>query len=285
MSGGIKAWFKGLAFRATRPGLVPVHDKLDALRKRLEGLEDHLGYGPGAASKYASELAYWRYVTKGGGSEKDFGVPYEELFHRWQRDRLLQLSRFLSLPDEASIDRWCEDQSVVEIGAGPYPSCAAAPRWRRAVAVDPLAKGYSEEGMLPRTAGHVVYLEAPGERIPLPAGFADLLICENCLDHVGDPAAVVTEIMRLLRPGGLLWFLVDLSSYSDHMHPHPMNEVRVRALLAGFEVVREEISDHKSHPEAYGELRALLRKPMGRAGDQVGRAEVVVPAAKSSQGV
>ena len=55
---------------------------------------------------------------------------------------------------------------------------------------------------------------------------------------------------------------VDLSEHSDHMHPHPFNEARVRGLLAaaGFEVVTDRVSDHKSHPKAYGEYRGLLRR-------------------------
>jgi hypothetical protein len=79
---------------------------------------------------------------------------------------------------------------------------------------------------------------------------------------VSDPGAVLGEIRRLLRDGGLLWLLVDLSNYSDHMHPHPFNEERVRGLLnqAGFEPVKDRVSDHKSHPKAYGEYRGLLRK-------------------------
>jgi ubiquinone/menaquinone biosynthesis C-methylase UbiE len=108
----------------------------------------------------------------------------------------------------------------------------------------------------------IVYIEASGERTPLPSSSADLVIIENALDHVSDPAAVLTEIRRLLRPGGLLWLLVDLSEYSDRMHPHPFSESRARELLlrAGFQPLHQRTSDHKSHPQAYGEYRGLWRK-------------------------
>jgi ubiquinone/menaquinone biosynthesis C-methylase UbiE len=155
---------------------------------------------------------------------------------------------------------------VVEIGAGPYPAAAAAPAWGRAVAVDPLARAYVEEGLIPRSAAHITFVDAPGERVPLPAGIADLVIIENALDHVGDPGAVLREARRLLDgETGRLWLLVDLSEHTDRLHPHRFSEAGIRALLieSGFEAVSDRVSDHKSHPKAYGEYRGLLR-PMSR---------------------
>lgn len=264
---GIKSWLKHIAARLMRPGLAPLERTLVDIDRRLDQLKKSL---PAAddRQKHAEELAYWRWLVKTPEGRASLFAPFETAFGTWQRDRLRELAGCLELaapgedPDQA-LDAWCAEQSVVEIGAGPYPAVAAAPRWRRAVAVDPLAKGYAEEGLLPPAAAHITYIESSGERVPLPAGFADLVIIENALDHVSDPAEVLAEIVRLLRPGGLLWLLVDLSTYSDHMHPHPFDERRVRTLLnqAGFEVVTDRTSDHKSHPKAYGEYRGLLRKP------------------------
>jgi 2-polyprenyl-3-methyl-5-hydroxy-6-metoxy-1,4-benzoquinol methylase len=42
------------------------------------------------------------------------------------------------------------------------------------------------------------------ERIPYGDGEFDLLVCEDVLEHVEDPAAVLAECRRVLRPGGLL---------------------------------------------------------------------------------
>ena len=251
--------------RMMRPGLLPVHERFAQLEKRIGAVSDRLGTLDEEAHKYESELAYWRWLIKKGGSEKDFGAPFAEVFGRWQRNRLIKLGVFLGLApvgEPGDIDDWCAARSVIEIGAGPYPAVAAAAKgWARCVAVDPIAKGYVQEDLVPEAAKKVVYIAAPGEQIPLPAGFADLLVIENCLDHVTDPERVVAEIRRLLRPGGYLWLFVDLSNHKDEMHPHPFNEERVRALLRSFQVVRDEVSDHKAHPEAYGGYRGLLRKP------------------------
>ena len=260
MPGGLRDRLRRLAARLFKPGLAGVHERLDRLERAVLGRIDRLGRSP---EKYEEELGFWRWLATSEESQKRMHGTFHVAFSRWQRLRLLELGERLGLGSEDALDAWCEGQSVVEIGAGPYPAVAAAPAWRRAVAVDPLAKGYAREGLLPEACAGVTYIEAPGEDVPLASGFADLVIIENALDHVGDPEAVVAECRRLLRPGGLLWVLVDLSEYRDHMHPHPFSEARIRGLLAaaGFETVHDRVSDHKSHPEAYGEYRGLLRKP------------------------
>ncbi len=267
-----KHLLKRLVARAMRPGVWPLDQRvagvdagLERLGDRVARLEEALEKFSGSTidrEKHREELAYWRWLIKTEKGRASLHAPFEQVFGGWQRERLLELGGALEGVGAAGLDEWCAGQSVVEIGAGPYPAVAAAPRWRRAVAVDPLARSYAEEGLLPAAADHITYLEAAGERIPLPAGFADLVIIENALDHVSDPEAVLLEIRRLLREGGLLWLLVDLSNYTDHMHPHPFNEERLRALLraAALEVVADRVSDHKSHPQAYGEYRGLLRK-------------------------
>lgn len=254
---------KRLLARIVRPGVAGIEARLRRIEEALEPIA-------GAAlnqDKYREELAYWRWLIKSERGRASLHGPFAEVYGGWQRERLRELGRTLGLDGDEGLAGWCAEQSVVEIGGGPYPAVGAAAGWRRAVAVDPLAKGYVEEGLVPAACGRVTFLEAPGERVPLPASSADLVIIENALDHVGNPGAVVREIARLLRPGGLLWLLVDLSNYSDHMHPHPFNEQRVRTLVrdAGFEVVSDRVSDHKSHPKAYGEYRGLLRKAGGAA--------------------
>jgi ubiquinone/menaquinone biosynthesis C-methylase UbiE len=264
-----KDLLKRVMARIMRPGVWPLDQKLVRVDERVAGVDGRVARVEEALEKlsgstidrekHREELAYWRWLIKTEKGRQSLYAPFEVACGTWQRERIVELGQVLGVAD---VDAWCEGASVVEIGAGPYPAVAAAPRWRRAVAVDPLAKSYAEEGLLPAAADHVTYLEATGERIPLPAGFADLVIIENALDHVSDPGAVLLEIRRLLCEGGMLWLLVDLSNYSDHMHPHPFNEDRLRKLLkeAGFERITDRVSDHKSHPQAYGEYRGLLKK-------------------------
>lgn len=50
----------------------------------------------------------------------------------------------------------------------------------------------------------LVNLVARGEQIPLASGQFDLAICTQVLQYVPDPSAVISEIHRLLKPGGCL---------------------------------------------------------------------------------
>jgi ubiquinone/menaquinone biosynthesis C-methylase UbiE len=43
-----------------------------------------------------------------------------------------------------------------------------------------------------------------GERLPFRAGAFDLALALELLDHCQSPAAAVAEILRVLKPGGLL---------------------------------------------------------------------------------
>lgn len=272
-----------LLARAVRPAAWPIEQRLDRLlddsnRRSATavwrgGLDGHAiasdsSVDPAATRRLRQELTYWAAVAR--GADPDFPGDFRETFARWQRTRLYELADRLALagdfapgePIAGRMAEWCAQRTAVEIGSGPYPALAAA-RWRSAVAVDPLADGYFAEGLVPPEAERVAFLAAPGENVPLPDAVADLLIAENCLDHVVSPPRVATEIARLLVPGGLAWVLVDVLDKPDQLHPHAMDETNAQALLenAGLELVWGEVWDGHSHPLARGQWRALLRKP------------------------
>ncbi len=269
---------KMLAARAVRPGLLDLTARAEDLQHRLARLEAMESDNRGKINRlvaeaekrrdHSEELGFWRWLVQTDEGRKSIDGPFAQVFGGWQRDRLRELARVLKLAAnesglDAALDQWCAQQSVVEVGGGPFPAIIAAPQWRRGVAVDPLAKAYVEEGLVPPTGvDHVTHLAASGEEIPLPSCSADLLVIENALDHVTNPAAVMHEAHRLLKREGCVWLLVDLSEYRDAMHPHPFNADRVRALLrdTGFTIDHERTSDHHSHPKAYGEMRVLAHK-------------------------
>lgn len=277
-------WWKALrrvVARALRPGLAPIHRRLRRIervvahgRRRVwrGGLDgglwpaDSLGQDRYALHRLGSELGYWCDFFRDpsihpGLSRSDDPA---RVILGWQRGRLLELARCLGLPDEQALDAWCLAQRVVEIGGGPVPAVAAA-RWRAAVAADPLADAYAAERLSPPSPTYVP-LVALGEALPLPSASWDLVICENCLDHVDDPLAVLLEVRRLLHPGGHLWLLVDLDGPADWLHPHPMTLERIRSLLAaaGLSIAFERtLAEHASRGGAGGEYRALAVKHRG----------------------
>lgn len=58
----------------------------------------------------------------------------------------------------------------------------------------------------------VHYIQAPGEHLPFPDDSYDLVACINVIDHGRDPAAILREINRVLKPDGLLVFGVSTLS-------------------------------------------------------------------------
>ncbi|HET8970523.1 MAG TPA: methyltransferase domain-containing protein [Candidatus Nanopelagicales bacterium] len=73
------------------------------------------------------------------------------------------------------------------------------------------ARGYHHIGIdltasaLQRAAAWgVAPVRADVHALPLPAGCADVVTAGEILEHVGEPAAVVAEAARVLRPGGRL---------------------------------------------------------------------------------
>jgi SAM-dependent methyltransferase len=57
-----------------------------------------------------------------------------------------------------------------------------------------------------------------GEALPFVSGSVDLIICIQVLEHVNNPAQVISEISRILKPGGI----VILTTHGTMFyHPHP----------------------------------------------------------------
>jgi SAM-dependent methyltransferase len=55
--------------------------------------------------------------------------------------------------------------------------------------------------------------------IPVPDERFDMIICTQVLEHVPDPAAVLSEFHRILKGGGTLWLSAPLY-YAEHQIPY-----------------------------------------------------------------
>jgi SAM-dependent methyltransferase len=175
---------------------------------------------------------------------------------------------------------WVVDGSsdIAEFGSGPVGVIGFLPGGRR-IAVDPLNRFYSRNEHLTRLRDpSVEYLEVEGEATGLPAGSFDMVVMENCIDHTQDPEAVMREIRRILRPGGVLYLTVNGRSrpgYYVHRalarlaldpgHPHTYTAGRFRRMVErhGFEVAEFEVG---SWWAAWKEdLLSARRRPLAKA--------------------
>ena len=148
--------------------------------------------------------------------------------------------------------------TVVEIGAGVganAPYFAPGTAWR---VVEPNA--FVHEGLVRMAERHGLHLELTGgtaERLPFPDASADAVVSTLVLCSVEDPARVLAEARRVLRPGGRFVFVEHVAApegttlrraqrlcrapwglVADGCRPDRDTEALVRA--AGFADVRME---------------------------------------------
>ena len=55
-----------------------------------------------------------------------------------------------------------------------------------------------------RFAGRVEVAQGTAEQLPFPDASFDMVTCQTVLIHVTDPSRALTEMLRVLKPGGLL---------------------------------------------------------------------------------
>lgn len=73
-------------------------------------------------------------------------------------------------------------------------------------------------GMRPAPDVPVNFLVGNEERMPVPDQSADTLLAFDCMEHVMDPAAILVEWHRVLRPGGKA--LIEWYPYAGPHGPH-----------------------------------------------------------------
>lgn len=99
-----------------------------------------------------------------------------------------------------------KDTYILEIGSGAAGILTFLKSDHR-YAIDPLENFYAE---VPEFAAYrdpaVKYFTAKGEKLQFDHEFFDLIIMDNVLDHCEDPLQVLKEMIRVLKPNGIIFF-------------------------------------------------------------------------------
>src|SRR5262249_52435989 len=119
-------------------------------------------------------------------SRRDRRPRPEELMARWNRAARL-------LP--------AGTRRVLDLGCAYGFGTRGLTRGRYVVGVD-VSEAYIRRAA--RTVNSARFLRALADNVPLRDGSFDAIVCLDVLEHVPDERALLAEVHRLLRPGGML---------------------------------------------------------------------------------
>jgi SAM-dependent methyltransferase len=198
-----------------------------------------------AAQRY--ERSYWENAS----ATVAVGAAPQLEWYRWRADRLVERLERLGMEHLTT-----GSAKVVEVGSGPV-GCVTYFPGRERIAVDPLHPFFATDAVLSALRDPAVeYRPGIGEEIPCEDGTCDLVIIENCIDHVRDVHLVMRELVRILKPGGTLYLTVNgrtRPGYYVHRalsrllldpgHPHTFTPDRAVGLLErhGFTVLDRQV--------------------------------------------
>lgn len=139
-----------------------------------------------------------------------------------------------------AIDPIPETAKVLEVGSGAHGLIFGFGAGI-GVGVDPLAVDYKR--LFPKWQENAGTVAAIGEELPFEDGAFDVVLSDNVVDHAEGPVKIIEELVRVLRPGGLLYFTVNIH--------HPVYDLASRAHgfwnSVGIKFELSPFADHTVH--------------------------------------
>ena len=116
--------------------------------------------------------------------------------------------------------------NALEVGCGPYTNVRLMLdrcRFEHLYLSDPLIHSYAKFKLTfvseMRRKAACVLDDHPLEELPFESGFFDLAVMINVLDHVENAARCMDNLLRVLKPGGILILGQDLTNEQDPVPP------------------------------------------------------------------
>ena len=178
-----------------------------------------------------------------------------------------------------------DSDAVLEVGSGAHGLIFGFGTKMR-IGIDPLAVDYKR--IFPKLQSAAITAAAIGEELPFADASFDVVLSDNVIDHAERPLKIIDEIARVLKPGGILYFTVnvhhpiyhlaslahglwnaaglrvELSAFADHtVH---LTEARIRSVIAGqpFRIIKQASSvsetRYAQRRSSTRNLDALLKK-------------------------
>lgn len=103
---------------------------------------------------------------------------------------------------------FAETDKILEVGSGAHGLIFGGFKNNFKVGIDPLAVDYKR--LFPAWQKDSLTLAAIGEKLPFSDASFEIVLSDNVIDHAEDPVAIIWELVRVLKPGGLLYFTVNI---------------------------------------------------------------------------
>ena len=182
-----------------------------------------------------------------------------------------RLEKIATIPDNAK---------VLEVGSGAHGLIFGFGAGL-GVGVDPLAVDYKR--LFPSLQDQTTTLAAIGEELPFEDGSFDVVLSDNVIDHAERPLAILDELVRVLRPGGLLYFTVNVHHpiYALASHAHgAWNALGLKLELSAFADHTIHLTEHRitseferlpidvlEHSSTVAETKAAYRRAQEKDAD------------------
>lgn len=172
---------------------------------------------------------------------------------------------------------------ILEIGSGPV-GIVSFIEGAAKFAVDPLENFYrTHYSLIELRDKETRYLGGMGEALPFRNQLFDFIIVDNVIDHCQNPDLVLTEINRVLRPGGFLYLMVNVHTHLGYLvrlfmesleidrgHPFSFSVGKIKRFLGekGFSILSEDIEDYRSAKKkniSSKKVRRIAKGLMGAA--------------------
>lgn len=165
--------------------------------------------------KYVAEMEFWRSRYKIDG-------------HAFKNDHFRKL--MLAIAEEPDT-AFLYDKIVADFGCGPRGSLVWAENAKTRIGIDVLISRYFNEFKQELSSHGMIYVQSTETTIPLPSGYVDVLFTLNSLDHVDDLTAMVSELLRILAPGGLLVGSLNIGEPFSVTEPQCLTEALLDEML------------------------------------------------------
>lgn len=216
------------------------------LKRRADAVLRRVSPAWKAKKKYEFELNYWKselaHLRDWVGGERDWwGIrppTSDQLVNvspLWAVNAVMTMHLIRpSYSEELKLDRnHFSGQRVLEVGCGPLVPLLEFSSCERH-GIDPLLSMYTDAGW-PTYGYDAKLVSCRAESMPYPDAYFDSVISVNALDHVDDFERVASEMQRVVRPGGGIYFEVEYHAPTT-AEPVMLDDKRIRSAFAKCEM-------------------------------------------------